>query len=40
MGAISHVLAIRRFALLVKSLWWNRKIQCGNPCRRMLKVSQ
>jgi len=33
---LTDVLATRRFALLVKSLQWNKKIQCGNSCRRML----
>ena len=28
------------FALLVKSLQWNRKIQCGNSCRRMLTLFE
>jgi len=28
----TDVLLTRRFALLVKSLQWNRKIQCGNSC--------
>ena len=30
------MLAARRCALLVRSLQWKRKIQCGNSCRRML----
>jgi len=30
------VLATCRFALLVKSLQWNRKIQCGNSFGRIL----
>ena len=30
----------RRFALLVKSLQWDRKIQCGNSCRRMLTLFE
>jgi len=29
---LTDVLATRRFALLVKSLQWNRKIQCWNSC--------
>jgi len=33
---LTDVLATRRFALLVKSLHWNRKIQCGNSIRQML----
>jgi len=30
MAAISHLLATRRFTLLVKILQWNRKIQYSN----------
>ena len=33
---LTDVLVTRRFALLVKSLQWNRTIQCGNSCRQML----
>ena len=36
----TDVLATRRFALLVKSLQWKRKIQCGNSCRRMLTLLE
>ena len=36
----TDVLATRRFALLVRSLQWNRKIQCGNTYRRMLTLSE
>jgi len=34
------VLATCRFALLVKSLQWNRKIQCGSYCRQMLTLFE
>ena len=37
---LTDVLVTRRFALLVKSLQWNRKIQCGNSCRRMFTYIQ
>ena len=33
---LTDVLTTCRFALLVKSLQWNRKIQCGSYCRQML----
>jgi len=33
---LTDALATRRFALLVKSLQRNKKIQCGNSCWRML----
>jgi len=33
---LTDVPATRRFALLVKGQQWNRKIQCGNSCRKML----
>jgi len=37
---LTDVLATRRFALLVKSLQWKRKIQCGNSCGRMLTLFE
>jgi len=37
MAAISQM---RTFALLVKSLQRDRKIQCGNSCRRMLTLFE
>jgi len=33
---LTDMLATPRFALLVKTLQWNRKIQCGNSFWRML----
>jgi len=33
-------IATRRFALLVKSLQWNRKIHRRNSCRRMLTLCK
>jgi len=32
---LTDVLSTRKFALLIKSLQWNRKIHRGNSCRRM-----
>ena len=32
---LTYVLVTRRFALLVKSLQWNRNIQCGKLCKQM-----
>jgi len=40
MVAISDVLATGTFALLVKILQWNRKIQRGNFCRRVLTLFE
>jgi len=36
----TDVLATRRFALLVKSPQGDKKIQCGNSCRRMLTLFE
>jgi len=38
-GTRSHAF-LRWFALLVNSLQWNRKIQRGNSCRRMLTLFE
>jgi len=35
---LTDVLATPSFALLVKSLGWNRKVQCWNLCRRILSL--
>ena len=35
---LTDVLVTCRFALLVKSLQWNRNIQCGSSCRKMLTL--
>jgi len=37
---LTDVLATSRFALLVKSLQWKRKIQCRKCCRRMLTLFE
>jgi len=37
---LTDVLATCRFALLVKSQQWNRKIQCRSSCRQMLTLFE
>ena len=37
---LTDVLATFRFALLVKSLQRNRKVQCGNSSREMLTLLE
>jgi len=37
---VTQVIVTRRFALLDKSLQWNRKIQCGNSCRQTLTLFE
>jgi len=37
---LTDVLATCRFALLVKSLQWNRKIQCRSSCRQTLTLFE
>jgi len=40
MAAISQCASNIRFALLVKSLQWNKKIQCRSYCRQMLTLFE
>jgi len=40
MAVISDVLVTCRFAQRVKSLQWNRKIQCRSDCRQMLTIFE
>jgi len=37
---LTDVLATCRFALLVRSSQWNRKIQCRSSCRQMLNLFE
>jgi len=39
-GDLTDVLATLRFALLVKSLQWNMKIQCGTLCHRIFALFE